>query len=131
MSPILLLLSIYLVLFRLLWPLLSPVSMAVLGLGGAYSLLAIFWIIQNINASAAGRGRTIGDRARDLVIPLGGAMIVPAPYMAGALAIVWMFEDRHNAAIWSAGVAILIALIQYAVFRWMRGQIKNIPDISD
>ncbi|CAN5382079.1 hypothetical protein BH09PSE6_BH09PSE6_22070 [soil metagenome] len=131
MSPILLLFSIYAVIFRLLWPILSPLSMAVLGLGAAYSLLAIFWIIQNINAAAGGRGRTIADRARDLAIPLGGAAIVPAPYMAGALALVWMFEDRHNAAIWSAGVAIVVALVQYAVFRWMRGQIKNLPDISD
>jgi hypothetical protein len=127
MSPLLLVLTIYAVIYRLLWPILSTPAIVLIAIAGIYSSLAVIWMQANIN-SAGTRGSTAADRARDLFVPLFGALILPAPYLAGALAVLWAFEGTSEQVMWAGIAAVGIAAVQYSVYRWMQSRIRTAID---
>ncbi len=130
MSPIFLMLSLYAVLLRLLWPLLSIPALVLIGLAALYSLMAMVYIQTHVAAEAGGRASTATGRMFDLALPLFGATIVPAPYLAGALAVLWGFEGRGDSALRALLAGALAAGIQYAVFRYMRSRIESLPPLD-
>ena len=103
---------IYAVFLALLWPALN--SFQVLAVGGAFfvSCITSLWTIGVMDDDDIAMERTHRERLRDIWLSLFPSLLLPAPFLAIALAVVWIKGQQPAAALCAIVVSAVTSVVQ-------------------
>ena len=110
--PMALILLIYGVLLALLWPLLSLLGGILLSASFLVSLATHVWVDGVLESDDFNEPRNWRARVSDMRYSLAAALLAPSPYLALALAPIWLIESKPAAALWSLLAAGMLTIFQ-------------------
>ncbi len=116
--PIILLLGLYAIPLVLFWPQLSRLAVILVSTSFFVSLITQFWVASVFRGDDINEPDTTTSGAlTDMRYSLAAALLTPAPFLAGALAALWLFEGQLNLGLCSLLIAGVLAVIQFRFSR--------------
>ena len=97
----------------LFWSQLSHLAVILVSTSFFVSLITQLWVTSVFQGDDTNEPRSTSIGAlKDMRYSLGAALLTPAPFLAGALAALWLFEGQLNLGLWSLLIAGIFAVIQ-------------------
>ena len=113
--PIVLLLALYAVPIALFWPLLSRFAIIAVLAAFIVSLGTHLWVDSVFQSDDCNEPRSARGLLGDMRFSLAAALLMPSPYLAGALAAIWLSEGHPQLGLFSLLVAGILAIVQLRI----------------
>ena len=113
--PIVLLLALYVAPIALFWPVLSRLAIIAVLAALIVSLITHLWVDSVFQSDDLNEMCSARKVLSDMRFSMAAALVTPSPYLAGALAAIWLSEGHPQLGLASLLVAGILVIVQLRI----------------